>query len=147
LADAERLLDRAADRGPQQDPQWLDFFTHPRLAADAAEMHRDMGDPHGCFRWHAQAAAMAPDDFTRSVGMRLSVVATAHLQAGDLDQALALGRRSEDVLKGVASHRAHSYLDAFVGALAPWRGEPAVRAFTAAPGPGARAGSPRAPGG
>lgn len=129
LADAERLLDRAASYGLHDEPGWLDFFTHPRLAADAAEIHRDLHDPHGCLRWHAQAAAMAPGDFARSVGMRLSVVATAHLQAGELDQALALGRRSADVLKDVASHRAHTYLGAFTRALEPWRNEPAVQAF------------------
>ncbi|MFI1098472.1 sporulation protein [Streptomyces sp. NPDC020917] len=143
LAGAEVLLESAEARGSQDDPEWLDFFTRPRLAADAAEIHRDLGNPRGCFRWHAEADAMAPGDFTRSVGMRLSVVATAHLQAGDLDRALALGRRSADMLQDVASHRAHGYLGAFTASLGPWRREPAVRAFTANLHPDAAGGGRR----
>lgn len=118
LAAAERLL--AAAR-PDGAPEWLDFFTHPRLAADAAEIHRDLGASRACFAWHEQAEAMAPNAFTRSVGMRLAVVATAHLKAGDLEQSLALGHRSVDILQQVDSRRARDYVLRLVSALTPHR--------------------------
>jgi hypothetical protein len=126
LAAAERLLEAVR---PGDAPEWLDFFTHPRLAADAAEIHRDLGNPRACFAWHEQAAAMAPNAFTRSVGMRLAVVATAHLQAGDLEQSLALGHRSVDNLQQVDSRRAWSYVHRLVTSLTPHRGLRPVDAF------------------
>lgn len=67
--------------------------------------------------------------FTRSVGMRLAIVGTAHLQARDLDHGLALGNRSVDILARVQSSRAKDYVREFNTALAPWRREPSVRDF------------------
>lgn len=74
-------------------------------------------------------AAMAPGAFTRSVGMRLAIVATAHLQARDLDHGLELGNRSVDILTRVQSSQTKDYVAGFGTALAPWRREPAVREF------------------
>lgn len=136
LVASEDLLARAADgTGSGKEPRWIDFFTPTRLAADAAEIQRDLGNPRACFYWDAQAAAMAPGDFTRSVGMRLAVVGSARVQAGDLDQALALGHRSADILGGVNSRRAQDYLRTLATALGPWGREPAVRTFLTRVGP------------
>ncbi|CAM5695821.1 Sporulation protein OS=Streptomyces canus OX=58343 GN=AQI96_40890 PE=4 SV=1 [Streptomyces canus] len=126
LAAAERLLDAAR---PDGAPEWLDFFTYPRLAADAAEIHRDLGNFQACFAWHEQAQAMAPNAFTRSVGMRLAVIATAHLKAGDVEQSLSLGHRSVDILQRVDSLRAREYVLRFVSALTPHRDLRPVGAF------------------
>ncbi|MFJ6071709.1 sporulation protein [Streptomyces sp. NPDC093065] len=126
LAAAERLLDAAH---PDGAPEWLDFFTHPRLAADAAEIHRDLGNSRACLAWHEQAEAMAPNAFTRSVGMRLAVVATAHLNAGDLEHSLAVGHRSVDILRQVDSRRARDYVLRLVHTLTPHRDLRAVGAF------------------
>ncbi|MFG2354345.1 sporulation protein [Streptomyces sp. NPDC048521] len=136
LAAAEHLLDTAP---PGDAPEWIDFFTHARLAADAAEIHRDLGNPRACFAWHEQASATAPNAFTRSVGMRLAVVATAHLAAGDLEQSLALGHRSVDILQQVDSSRARDYVHRLVTALVPHQDLRPVQAFLTrvrrAPGP------------
>ena len=67
--------------------------------------------------------------FTRSVGMRLAIVGTAHLQARDLDHGLQLGNQAVDILARVQSTRALDYVREFNTALAPWRREPAVRDF------------------
>jgi len=130
LAASEDLLDHAA-AGAGNEPRWIDFFTPARLAADAAEIYRDLRNPRSCFYWDAQAAAMAPGDFTRSVGMRLAVVGSARVQAGDLDQALVLGHRSADILSGVDSRRARDYLCTLASDLSPWHGDQAVRTFLA----------------
>jgi tetratricopeptide (TPR) repeat protein len=144
LAASEELLARAADK-TGDEPRWIDFFTPARLAADAAEIYRDLGNPRSCFYWDAQAAAMAPGDFTRSVGMRFAVVGCARVQTGDLDQALALGHRSADILGSVDSRRAQDYLRALAAALGPWSGDRAIRTFLArvqpaAPGSAAKQG-------
>lgn len=68
--------------------------------------------------------------FTCSVGIRLAIVGTRHIQARDLDHGLKLGNRSVDILARVQSSRAKDYVRGFNAALAPWRREPAVRGFT-----------------
>ncbi|MET8415972.1 sporulation protein [Streptomyces sp. NPDC005134] len=128
LAASENLLGRAgADSG--DEPSWIDFYDHARLSADAAEIFRDLKNPKAALAWNKRAAAMPPGVFTRSVGMRLAIVGTAHLQARDLDRGLALGNRSVDILSRVRSSRALDYVREFNTALAPWRREPAVREF------------------
>ncbi|GAA2470376.1 sporulation protein [Streptomyces mauvecolor] len=128
LAASEDLLGRArADSG--DEPGWIDFYHHARLAADATEVFRDLRNPKASLAWDKQATAMPTGVFTRSVGMRLAIVGTAHLQARDLDHGLELGNRSVDILARVQSTRALDYVREFNTALAPWRREPAVREF------------------
>ncbi|MFD4665969.1 sporulation protein [Streptomyces halstedii] len=128
LAVSEDLISRA-DRTSGDEPAWIDFYHHARLSADAAEVFRDLKNPKVSLAWNQRAAAMPSGMFTRSVGMRLAIVGTAHLQARDLDHGLALGNRSVDILARVQSSRAKDYVREFNTALAPWRREPSVREF------------------
>ncbi|GAA4914145.1 sporulation protein [Streptomyces coeruleoprunus] len=128
LATSEDLLSQA-EAGSGLEPAWIDFYHHARLSADAAEVFRDLKNPKAALAWNRQAAAMPPGVFTRSVGMRLAIVGTAHLQARDLDHGLELGNRSIDILARVQSSRAKDYVREFNAALGPWRREPAVREF------------------
>ncbi|MER7179432.1 hypothetical protein ABT404_08095 [Streptomyces hyaluromycini] len=128
LAASESLLEQAKS-GSGDEPAWIDFYVHSRLAADAAEIFRDLKTPQAALGWNRQAAAMPPGAFTRSVGMRLAIVATTHLQARDLDRGLELGHQSVTVLARVRSARAKDYVREFNTALSPWRREPAVREF------------------
>ncbi|MGX1785035.1 sporulation protein [Streptomyces diastaticus] len=125
LASSESLLDQTRDN--TAEPAWIDFYHHARLSADAAEVFRDLKNPKAALAWNAQAAAMQPGVFTRSVGMRLAIVGTVHLQAKDLYQGLQFGHRAVDILARVQSTRALDYVREFNAALAPWRREPAVR--------------------
>ncbi|WP_329586920.1 hypothetical protein OG500_36955 [Kitasatospora sp. NBC_01250] len=79
-------------------------------------------------RWNAQAA-MSPGDFPRSVGMRLAIVATTHLQEQELEQGLPLGHQAVGILAHVESTRARGYVQDLVTALAPWQQETAVADF------------------
>lgn len=128
LARSENLLDSIQPGSP--DPDWLSYFTHARLAADATEIHRDLGQPQAAFSWNTQADAMPADQFTRAVGIRLAVLAGSHLQDNDLDQSLTLGTRALDVLHTVSSTRAHGYLREYVTTLEPWKNHRAVGEFT-----------------
>lgn len=127
LAASENLLDRA--RGGDNDPEWISYLTHERLAADATECFRDLGNPAAALRWNEQAEAMPAGVFTRAVGIRHCVVATTHLTAGELDQGLAVGQRALEVLARVESARARGYLQGVVAGLEPWRADPRVEAF------------------
>ncbi|MFJ3694985.1 sporulation protein [Streptomyces sp. NPDC090052] len=128
LAASEALLEQA-DEHRGDEPAWIDFYRHARLSADAAEVFRDLKNPKAALAWNRRAAAMPSGTFTRSVGMRLAIVGTAHLQARDLDHGLALGNRSVDILARVQSSRAKDYVREFNTALAPWRREPVAREF------------------
>ncbi|MGW5335645.1 sporulation protein [Streptomyces bauhiniae] len=128
LVTSERCLEQAEHDA--DEPAWIRYFTHARLSADAVEVHRDLRNPAAAWRWNAQAAAMSPDDFARSVGLRLTVLATTHLQEGDLDQGLSLGNRAIDILGRVASARARDYVADVTVALTPWRRERPVGDFT-----------------
>ncbi len=129
LAVSEHLLEQAPHQG--NVPGWIGFLTHPRLASDAAEIYRDLGNARACLAWNEQATAMAPTEFTRSVGMRLAVVATAHLQRAEVDESLALGHRSVDILRNVESRRARGYVKDLAVALGPYSNTRPVRAFLA----------------
>lgn len=94
---------------------------------------RDLKNPKAALAWNQQAVAMPTGVFTRSVGMRLAIVGTAHLQARDLDHGLELGNRSVDILARVQSSRAKDYVREFNAAPAPWRREPRPKVQPADP--------------
>ncbi|MFJ3216716.1 hypothetical protein ACIPLC_12430 [Kitasatospora sp. NPDC086801] len=126
LSASETLLGRAsADR----EPAWIGDFDHARMSADATEIYRDLHNPKAALDWNAQAVAMSPGTFTRSVGLRMTVVGMTHLQARDLDQGLELGNQAVDILTCVRSARALGYVHDFTTALAPWKGEVRVAEF------------------
>ncbi|MDT0344036.1 sporulation protein [Streptomyces litchfieldiae] len=124
MSGCEQLLDAA--RG-KESPTYIAYFGPARMASDAVEIYRDLGKPHVAAGWDAQCTM--PAGHTRAVGLRLSVTATAHLRARDLDRGLAVGRRAVDILAGVASARAREYVQDIHTALTPWAREPRVRAW------------------
>ncbi|MFJ8158365.1 hypothetical protein [Streptomyces sp. NPDC094468] len=129
LTESERLLERA-DTAPGNEPSLIAYYTPARMSADAVEIHRDLNLPDAALRWNEQATPMSASDFTRSVGLRMTLVATAHLQRRDLDRALADGERAVVILSKVRSARASDYLTEVVRAMAPWRRDPRVAAFS-----------------
>lgn len=126
LSEAARQLDLVV---PDSDPGWLSYFTPARIASDAVEINRDLGRPAVALRWAQDADAMPRDRFTRSVGIRVAVESSVHLQSGDLDQGLATGHQAVDILAPVHSPRAHSYINTIIQALESWTAESAVREF------------------
>ncbi|MGH3752939.1 MAG: hypothetical protein ACRDRP_09620 [Pseudonocardiaceae bacterium] len=126
LSTSDTLIHRA-DQRTGDDPDWIDFYTHARLAADAVEIHRDLGLPAPAWQWNTEAA-MPTDTFARSHGIRLTVLASTHLQgpAPDLDIALDHGNRAIDVLARIASARATDYARDLLTRLQPWQPEPGV---------------------
>ncbi|MDH6118565.1 tetratricopeptide (TPR) repeat protein [Kitasatospora sp. GAS204A] len=126
LSASETLLGRART---DREPAWIGYFDHARMSADATEIYRDLHNPKAALGWNRQAAAMSPGTFTRSVGLRMTVVAMTHLQARDLDQGLELGNQAVDILARVQSARALDYVRDFTTALSPWKGEARVADF------------------
>ncbi|GLF98106.1 sporulation protein [Streptomyces yaizuensis] len=127
IATAENLLDTIHPH--TRDPSWLAYLDANRIASDASEIFRDLGQPRAALRWSRRAAPMPARTRTRSVGLRTAVEATAHLQLRDLDHGLASADRALTILSGVRSARARDYLRDVTGALRPWTREPQVADF------------------
>jgi hypothetical protein len=107
-------------------------MTYSRMAADAAEAHRDLQQPDQAFGWDAQARR--PPRYTRSAGLHQLTLMSSHLQAGDRDQALARGRHALTLLAGVRSERAKRYLRGVLDQLGAPPREPAVAEYRRAAG-------------
>lgn len=127
LIHAEQLVDDA-ETDPR-DPSWLAYLTHARIATDAAEIYRDLKLPDQSLSWSRRASVMPAGVFSRAVGIRHTVVATAYLQRRDLEPGLEAGEHALAILGRLHSTRSRSYLRAFTTALAPWRSRPDVRDF------------------
>ncbi|MFJ4679660.1 sporulation protein [Kitasatospora sp. NPDC088783] len=124
---SEQLVDAAAT--DPRDPAWLAYLTRARIAADAAEIHRDLHRPKEALRWHREAAAMPSGVYTRAVGIQHAVIGTAHLQNRDLEPGLESGELALRILGTVRSTRARDYLRRFTTALDPWGAEPIAADF------------------
>ncbi|MFC5147628.1 MFS transporter [Streptomyces aureoversilis] len=124
LKAAEGWLERARTGDP--DPSWLDFYSHERFAADAAECYRDLRMPRQVQRFTEQALARPTEEFVRSHGLRLVVSAVAELESGNLDAACAAGTRAVEVAGRISSARTTEYVRDLLHRLEPYGDEPRV---------------------
>jgi hypothetical protein len=67
--------------------------------------------------------------YARGRQFNLSLLAVAHVQAGDPEQASVIGMQAVEAAEGLHSARARDYLRDLAKRLAPHAGLPAVRAF------------------
>ncbi|MGY0059624.1 MFS transporter [Streptomyces sp. LZ34] len=124
LKSAEGWLERSRSGDP--DPSWLDFYSHERFAADAAECYRDLRLPRQVRRFTEQALARPTEEFVRSHGLRLVVSAVAELESGNLDAACAAGARAVEVANRISSARTTEYVRDLMHRLEAYRDEPRV---------------------
>lgn len=129
LALAEQLQEQGAAEQGNADLAWIEFFSRQRIVTDATEIFRDLGNPQATFAWHAMGA-MPGDAYARSRGIRLSVLASAHAQRGELDESLRLGRESLRLFTQLQTVRGIDYLQIYARSLSRWRHDPAVQAYT-----------------
>ncbi|EGJ72676.1 putative sporulation associated protein (plasmid) [Streptomyces sp. Tu6071] len=126
LALSENLLDRTRT---ETAPAWMAYYTRERLATDATEIYRDLGRTHDALTWSQQADTMPAQRYTRAVGIRLAVEASAHLHNNDLEQGLAVADHSVQLLSKVRSARAHGYVHSLTTMLATRQRDKRVTAF------------------
>jgi transcriptional regulator with XRE-family HTH domain/tetratricopeptide (TPR) repeat protein len=90
LLTAERALARA---GPgDDDPPWLDF-DEGGLWGHAARAFRDLGRSRQAKRYAQHSVELCRTSHIRTRAQRNAILATAHLQLGNVDQATAVGLR------------------------------------------------------
>ncbi|NUS11286.1 MAG: sporulation protein [Streptomyces sp.] len=126
LSQAEALQQRGD--GTASEITWIDFFTRQRIVTDAAEIFRDLSNPRATLAWHAMGE-MPTEAFARSHAIRLSVLASAHAQQGDLEHSLKLGRKSLRLFTRLQTVRGIDYIRIYTKTLEPWRRENSVAQY------------------
>lgn len=116
-------------RNPEDDPDWLHYFDEAELHAEFAHSFRDLGKAELANHHAAAAVAGAEDLYVRSISFCRSVLATSHLQANDLDQAVTVAQGVIDTAAHLNSYRVISYLSEFAQRLAQAGDLTVVRSF------------------
>jgi transcriptional regulator with XRE-family HTH domain len=124
---AERALDRA-DR--TRDPQWIRYFDESYLAAKFGHCFTALGRGDLAQRFAARSLEMDGRHYARGRQFNLVLLAVAHAQAGDPEQASTVGVEAAEAAEGLQSARARDYLTDLANRLAPHAGLPAVQVFT-----------------
>lgn len=105
-------------REPENDPEWLRYFDQSELHAEFAHCYRELVKPD-LAQYHATASITeAGSLYVRSVSFVRTVLAAAHLQAGELEHAIEVARGVVDTAAHLNSYRIQSYLDDFQTRLA-----------------------------
>lgn len=98
---------------PANDPEWVHFFDAAELHAEFAHCFRDLGKPELAAE-HAHRSIETSDSlYVRSLSFCRTVLATAHIQRGELDEGLQIARGVVDTAAQLRSQRVLAYLDDF----------------------------------
>ncbi|MBT8224188.1 MAG: hypothetical protein KJO75_01615 [Dactylosporangium sp.] len=124
---AERTLDRA-DR--TSDPQWIGYFDESYLAAKFGHCFTALGRGDLAQRFAARSLDMDGRHYARGRQFNLALLAVAHAQAGDVEQAGSIGVQAAEAAEGLRSQRTRDYLSDLAKRLAPHAGLPTVEEFT-----------------
>ncbi|MCA6092435.1 transcriptional regulator [Streptomyces sp. SCA3-4] len=132
---ASRAIARldAADNGPDSgdDPPWIRHFDRAYLSDELAHCHRDLGQAEPARRHAEDALTTHPTGRVRRRAIDLLLLATAHVQQREVEEACLTGTRALELLGTLRSNRGAEYLDDFRQRLEPYRDEPVVREFGA----------------
>jgi transcriptional regulator with XRE-family HTH domain len=104
LSDAERAFARST---PGEDPPWVEFDPGA-LAGHLARCFRDLDRPREAEPFALQSIQLCHPTHLRTRAQRYAILASAHAQQGDLEQACAVGRQA---LAEVGSLRSKRTLD------------------------------------
>ncbi|GGK97890.1 hypothetical protein Ppa06_66290 [Planomonospora parontospora subsp. parontospora] len=114
---ALRRADRALDRDDGTGPSWARYFTPAHLAGTAMRCLLDLDRPAEALTHAGQALQLAPGN-ARTRALHTALTATAHAQAGHIDQAAALGMRAAGLARHLRSRRVQARLATLARALA-----------------------------
>ncbi|MBL1095400.1 transcriptional regulator [Streptomyces coffeae] len=113
------------------DPVWIQHFDRAYLSDELAHCHRDLGQAESARRRAEEALEGHPEGRVRRRAIGLLLLATAHVQEREVEQACQIGTQAVDLLGALRSSRGSEYLDDFQQRLEPYRDEPVVREFGA----------------
>ncbi|MEV7092957.1 hypothetical protein AB0M80_08910 [Amycolatopsis sp. NPDC051045] len=113
----------------ENDPEWIHYFDEAELHAEFAHCFRDIGNAELANHHAAASIAASESTYVRSLSFCRTVLATSHLQGGNLEEALDVARSVVETAAKLKSFRVISYLDDFRGRLGGHAGDPLVKEF------------------
>ncbi|WP_432866383.1 hypothetical protein [Microbispora rosea] len=122
LHEAEVAFDR---RRPQNEPGWIGYFDEAYLAAKSAHCLRDLGDGARAVR-QARRSLVMDGRYVRGKMFNLSLLATALIQEGELEEACQAASSALDLAEGIQSARTRTYVADMCRRFAPHAAEPRV---------------------
>ncbi len=125
LGRAERALDQA-DRSA--DPCFISYFDEAYLSAKFGHCFRELGKPRQTKRFALRSLDM-DEGYVRGKMFNLALLATAHAQAGEVDEACAVGAQALTIAVDLQSDRAVGYINNLRRHLASHGSAPAVQHF------------------
>ncbi|MFG1602821.1 helix-turn-helix domain-containing protein [Actinoplanes sp. NPDC049265] len=127
LDTAEKLFDKT-DRGA--DPQWIGYFDEAYLAAKFGHCFVALGRGDIAQRFAKRSLEMDGQQYARGRQFNLALLALAHVQTGEIEEASRVGIDAVEAAEGLSSARAGDYLAELAGRLSKHVGLPAVRDFS-----------------
>ncbi|MBC3842044.1 regulator [Streptacidiphilus sp. 4-A2] len=127
LVRAERALQAA--RPGDELPSWARFFDEAQLADEFGHCYRDLQQWRPCAQHAERSLRLRGGSYARSRVFCRTVLATARLGMGEVDEACAAATEALRGASEMRSLRAVEYLREFSRKLAPYRGNASVRAF------------------
>ncbi|XVU25333.1 helix-turn-helix domain-containing protein [Actinoplanes sp. CA-054009] len=132
LSRAESIFDKA-DRS--SEPQWIGYFDESYLAAKFGHCFTALGRGDLAQRFATKSLDMDGRQYARGRQFNLVLLAVAHVQVGEVEEAARVGVEAVDAVEGLHSSRARDYLSDLADRLSKHAGLPAVREFTERAGP------------
>ncbi|OON28172.1 MULTISPECIES: helix-turn-helix transcriptional regulator [unclassified Micromonospora] len=126
LSVAEKQLARSQ---PEDEPEWIRYFTPAYLADELAHCFHDLGRPQQTQRHLGDALTSLSPSHVRRLAIDTALLASSLAAAGRIDEACATGREAVDHAARTASHRCVQRIVDVQVDLDPYRGEPEVREF------------------
>jgi len=127
LVRAERALQAA--RPGDELPAWARFFDEAQLADEFCHCYRDLQQWRPCAQHAERSLRLRSSSYARSRVFCRTVLATARLGMGEVDEACTAATEALRGASEMRSLRAVEYLREFSRKLAPYRGNASVRAF------------------
>ncbi|KAA9165033.1 hypothetical protein FPZ12_006905 [Amycolatopsis acidicola] len=114
---------------PENDPEWIRYFDAAELHAEFAHCFRDLGNAELANHHAAASIRESESNYVRSLSFVRTVLATSHLQDGNLEEALYVARSVVETAANLKSLRVVAYVDDFKSRLGAFAGDPLVREF------------------
>jgi hypothetical protein len=127
LVRSERALQAA--RPGDDTPAWARFFDEAQLADEFGHCYRDLQQWRPCAQHAERSLRLRSTGYARSRVFCRTVLATARLGLGEVDEACTAATEALRGATEMRSLRAVEYLREFSRRLGPYRGTAAVRAF------------------
>ncbi|WP_203819811.1 hypothetical protein [Paractinoplanes ferrugineus] len=127
LTRAETIFDRA-DRA--SEPQWIGYFDESYLAAKFGHCFTALGRGDIAVRFAGRSLDMDGRQYARGRQFNLVLLAVAHAQTGEPEEAARIGIDAVTAAEGLSSSRSRDYLADLADRLSKFVGLPAVQDFT-----------------